>query len=773
MHKSILAFALLLSYFTYGQDHTISGKVTDEDGVSVAFGDVLLMSRTAGTLIAHTTLSEGVFFLEGIKQGDYRLQISCLGFMDEVRALEVHGNVELRMQLTEDVTALGGVEVRGSKSVFSNENGNLKVDVENPVFSSIPDALDLLSRLPNLQLSPDRESISVVGKGIPLIYLENRQITLEEFAALPVDGISSIEIITNPSAKYEAAGRVVLLITPKRNISEGMRSQFSETASLKRNFNHFLNANGTYRKNRLSLRGNLALNHLQTWESNGFKFQIPAQDIQTNYLALIRANNRLQTNMGAGLTYQFNDTDYFSVGALLKLQTDEFPIHTDTFLAQGSSEDFIVTQTLNDNTKDFFSGNLNYNRKLHRDLNVFLGAQYSSFVQGLETAIFNDFNNTGLVGSQSRQQKYQLDAVALRLDLERTFDKGALWELGFNVNEARARARTQIQTSNAPDLDTDYRYNEGIYGAYTQFSAKIGEKITYSTGLRLETNVVQGRFSDAPNLLVDRKNTDLFPKMNLSVPIDSIGSIALNYSRNIERPNFSNASSITTFINPFLEFSRNINLKPTFTDEFSLNLQYKKSTLGFNYYQQKNPVYYSVFYDTGANRAIFGPVNLKEQSGWNMNLNVPITRGRWTGSVSMVLTRNKITDPEAEVSGAKPFLYYYSSHQFRMAKDTIISLDGWGMTKRREGIFERNALFVLNAGISQTFFKKLQCSLRFNDIGRTMQFEERYGINGIRSDGIFFTDAREIALTVKYSLGKIKEPVSKNRNVDQNLDRIK
>ncbi|MEK6151847.1 outer membrane beta-barrel family protein [Flavobacteriaceae bacterium 3-367] len=773
MHRGIMAIAILLSYIAYGQTHTLSGSVVDGDGAPVAFGDALLFAIKDGTLINYTTITDGIFFFEGIGQGGYRLRISCLGFSDESRVLEVHENKELQIQMTENVTELDAVELRGSKNVFSNEHGNLKVNVDNPIFSSIPDALDLLSRLPNLQLSPDRESLTVIGKGTPLIYLRNQQISLEEFAALPVEGISSIEIINNPSAKYEAAGRAVLLITLKPNLSEGIKLNVSETASSKRNFNHFLNTNGTYRKKGLSLRGNLALNHLQTWESNGFEFQIPAQDIQTDYLALMRANTRLQTHMGAGLSYQFNDTDYFSLGTLLKLQTDKFPIDTDTFLAQGTSADFIVSQTLNDNTKDFFSGNLNFNKQLGENLNVFLGGQYSSFVQKLDTDISNDFNSTGFVPSQSRQQKYQLDALAFRLDLESAFTHGARWELGFNVNEARAKARTQVQAIGDADLDTDYRYEEGIFGVYAQFSGKMRKKVGYSAGLRMETNLVQGKFTDAPNFLVDRKNTNFFPKMRLSVPIDSTKSITLNYSRSIERPNFSNASSITTFINPFLEFSRNINLKPTLIDEVSMNFQYKKSSLGFSYYQQKNPIYYSVFYDEEADRAIFGPVNLGEQSGWNLNVNVPISYRKWTASFSMVLTNNNITDPEAAMAKAKPFLYYYSSHQFRITKDTIISMDGWGLTKREEGIFKRNALFVMNAGISQTFFKKLQCSLRFNDIGRAMRFEESYVINGIRSEGIFFTDAQEIALTVKYALGKIKDPDLKNRDIDQNLDRIK
>ena len=82
-------------------------------------------------------------------------------------------------------------------------------------------------------------------------------------------------------------------------------------------------------------------------------------------------------------------------------------------------------------------------------------------------------------------------------------------------------------------------------------------------------------------------------------------------------------------------------------------------------------------------------------------------------------------------------------------------------------------MVVLNAGFTRTFFKKLDFALRWNDITKAMNFEERYNINGVNANGVYFADAKELAFTLRYSFGKIKEPDYKNKDVDENLDRIR
>ena len=775
MQKLTLVFIFLLGTSVYSQNiFSISGNIVDSQNQLIFVGDVLLFPLENDTLVKYTSIIEGNLSIEGIPEGSYRLRISCLGFETLEKVLELNKNVSLTIELTESTTDLDEVEVIAAKPIITNENGNLKIDVTNPVFSSIPDPMDLLSRLPNLQVSPDRQSLTIIGKGSPLVYMGNQRISIEELYSLSVDDIGSIEIIRNPSAKYEADGRAVLLITQKKSDTEGIKLNFSETLSFKRNFNNYAGLNGSYEKKKLTLKANFAYNDLLQWESHQFEFVIPEADILSNYLILVDKNDRVELNTGGGLFYQINETDYFSANINRRLQTNEVVIDTDTFLKQGTNEDGIITESNNENTKDFISGNLNFSKKLNTKMNIFGGVQYSNYVQRLSTEIANNYNATEFSISQQRQQRYSINVLAYRFDFDRTFANDFKWELGANISKANANALTNINNLETDViLDVDYDYSENNIAGYSTISGKVSEKINFNVGLRVENNEVKGKDKGDNIPLVDRENTNLFPKASLSIEIDSTKNLTFNYAKSINRPNYSNASSIQVFFNPFLEGKGNVNLLPTFTEELSIIYQFAKNSISMEYFKNKNPIYYTISYETGADKAVFSLKNLEKESGITVNLTVPITKGIWTSTNSVSLSTLNIQDASGTNNDVKPYLYLYTDNQFKIGKETTLSFGGWALTKHSEGIFERSGMVVLNAAITKTFFGKLNCALRINDIGRGMNYEEKYFINGVNADGVYFVDAREIAFSMKYTFGKVKDANFKNKNVDENLNRIR
>src|SRR5690606_9682732 len=237
MQKLTICFFLSVILFGYSQaTYTISGNVFDDQNESITTGDVLLFPENDDILLKYTTIIDGKFFLEAIADRTYRLKISCLGLETMERVFRLDKDLALDIELYADPTSLSEVELIAAKPIITHKNGNLKVDITNQIFSSIPSPVELLERLPNLQVSPDRESVTVIGKGTPLIYLGNQRISIDELNGLSVNDIATIEIIRNPSSKYEAEGRAVLLITHRSGKTEGILLDLSETLSLKRNF---------------------------------------------------------------------------------------------------------------------------------------------------------------------------------------------------------------------------------------------------------------------------------------------------------------------------------------------------------------------------------------------------------------------------------------------------------------------------------------------------------------------------------------------------------
>ncbi|MGW9685417.1 TonB-dependent receptor domain-containing protein [Flagellimonas sp. 2504JD1-5] len=765
---------LVLAHSAYTQDlFKVEGQVFDENGTSVPIGDVLLFKKGTNVMEKYATVLGGKFILEEVQEGGYVLQVSALGFEPYQESFILEANRIFSIRLKEETTKLEEVEVVAAKNPITYEGGNLKVDVQNPYFSAIPDPLDLLSRLPNVQVSPDRESVSILGKGNPLIYLGNQRISMEEFSALPIDGIATIEIINNPSAKYEAEGRAVLLLTIKKTSSQGLKGSLQETASAKRNFNNYLGFNSSYANERWTARGNLAYNQLQQWESNSFLFEIPEREVLVDYLVLIPRNDRVQLNGGMGLYFQWNDSDYLSLNSTIRSQTDDAPFFTDTFLVDRNDQEFIQTQTGNDNTKDYYSGSFNFNKKLNHSWNLFTGLQYSGFKQTLATEISNSIDMSEFILDQTRAQKYRINSLAFRIDVEKTFSKNLKLEVGANVSRAKAEAFTRIQQilTNSEAL-IDFGYEEKLFAGYGSLSGKLGRKTNFATGLRVEHNTVDGAIASDDSPIVSRTNTNLFPKANVSFVLDSTSTLSFNYAKSIRRPDFSRTSSITVFINPFLEGSGNVNLRPTLTNELSANYQKGNKTFFMTYYRSTNPTNFTISYDAQADTALLSLVNLDIENGFYVGVTLPYTKGIWTSNNTVSLNYSQLKDNGASFSAAKPYIYVYTNHQLKIAKDTTLVLGAWGMGRRQVGIFKRNGLMVFETSLSKTFFKYWDCTLRFNDITRAMNFEEGYTLNGVIADGVYFADVREVALSVKYRFGDSKKAKFKNRDVDSNLDRI-
>ncbi|WP_233566120.1 hypothetical protein [Flavobacterium sp. 81] len=318
---------------------------------------------------------------------------------------------------------LNEVVITQNKKTFTNTNGNIKVDVANSIYNSIPNSVDLLAKLPTVQLSSDKESITVIGKGSPLIYIDNQKVGMNDLNALAVADIKTIEIIQNPSSKYEAEGRSVILITRKFSKKDSFRTEISEVASFKKNYNNYLGFNSNFKKNKLELKANFNYNRLNPWENHSIDYQIPTADIASKY-DVTADTKRKQFVFGGGLFYKINEDDYFSFSVNSKLQTDVFPINTITDNKNKDEINHVVTASDNIGRKNFVNSFLNYSKKIKAiDMQVFTGLQYSNFDQTSLSNVQDNFNDSGFELTQNRDQKFKVNVFSGRIDTEKKFKK--------------------------------------------------------------------------------------------------------------------------------------------------------------------------------------------------------------------------------------------------------------------------------------------------------------------------------------------------------------
>lgn len=665
------------------------------------------------------------------------------------------------------------VVISKEKKMFTNANGNVKIDVANSVYSTVPNPIDLLSKLPSVQIGSDRESISIVGKGNPLIYIDGQKGTISDLNALSVVDIKTVEIIKNPSSKYEAEGRAVILITRKVSKKDSFKTEISEVASFKRNYNNYLGFNSSFKKDKLEWKANFNYNLRNPWENHSLEYEIPKASIVSNYD--VTANSHVKEYIfGGGVFYKINEDDYLSVNINGKMRNDTFDINTFTFNQNQNEINNVFTFSDNSSAKNFLNSFINYSKKIKAiDTKLFIGFQGSNYNQHLLSLVQNNFNETDFKLSQNRDQKFNVDVFSGRIDLEKKFKNEMTLEYGGLYLKAKSKSNADIfDFEEGKSEVSDYDFKEENLAAYVQFSGKL-KKIDFSFGLRTENTNVYSKFKTQVLPSIDKNYTNLFPKADLTIPIDSTKSINLNYSKSIVRPNYSSLSQIATYINPYFLYGSSINLGPAFVDELSSSFQYHDKTLKLSYYQTKDVTNPSFVFNEETNVLMITDINYKRETGFTIDFTLPFTYKFWTTANSLIFVKSKVEDDTALLHPSKPYLYYYSNNTFKLPKDFSFVLSFLGTTKQNDGIFERKANFVVDMSLAKTFGKNWSCTLNYNDIFKATSYTDTFTVNNVHSKFKYLVDANEISIAVRYSFGKIKDSEYKQKSVNESESRIR
>ncbi|HFG0464819.1 TPA: outer membrane beta-barrel protein [Flavobacterium psychrophilum] len=661
------------------------------------------------------------------------------------------------------------VIIKTEKKVFTNKNGNLKVDVANSILKSVPNTIDLVSKLPNVIIDANKETINIIGKGNPLLYIDNQKVSINDLNALSVDEIKSIEIINNPSAKYEAEGRVVILITRKLSKKEGFKIDLTETASVKKRFNNYVGVNASIKKKKLEIKANFNYNQLTIWEGHDIKYEIPEENIISNY-DVEAYTKRPQFIFGSGLFYKINDDDYFSISGNARAQKDIFGINTKTFNKQNTIENNILTRSNNDNNRVYINSFANYAKKIKSiNTQLFSGFQFSNFNQEMVTLVENSYNNSPFQLVQNRNQQFNVSVISGRTDLEKTFKNEIKLVIGGLFLSANAQTNSDISNLINLTLATSkYNFKEQNISGYSQVSGKI-KKVQYSAGFRIENTNIIGKYTNEILPLIKKDYTNFFPKVQLDIPLDSSKTITLNYAKSIIRPNYSATNQGSTYINPYFIYGSNINLDPTINDEIAANFQYNDKSIRLRYYKNSNPVYGDFKYDNFQNILTFSEKNFDKEMGLEIDFTIPFTYKFWTVNNSLSFILNKIEDKLALQKESKPYMYYYSNHVFKLPKEYTISTTVWGLTTQHEGVFERKQPnFLIDLAISKKFLKQWDCTLSFNDIFKNFVYKENFTVNKVSSKSHYLSDTHEISLAIRYSFGKIKDSEFKEKSINEN-----
>lgn len=769
LKNTLLLMMILMCKVIKSQTYVLSGIVETEEG-RLSFGEVVLKSSEEA-LVYSTIIEDGEFEIPNLPKERYLMSIISLGYEILQEDVVIEDNLFLRRSLKNGGVELSEVAILARKQSISFKNGNVLVNVGESVLKNEATTTTLLSKLPGIIISPNGEQLSLVGRGNVLIYLRNRRLSLEELLAIQVAQIERIEIINNPSAKYEADGRSVINVILKDEINRGYSLNLNSLFAKRRAYNSYNGIGASVGGKKLEWRSNINFNQLGYWEGFSTDYALASEGLALSTDAK-STGLRQATSGNTGLFIDLKGEDYLSTNLSFRASRSKTPVQVESEILDQDLSSKIFTDDEGFGNRHFLTLNLNYHKNLEAlGTSIFVGGQRSRYYR----ASFVNIHNT-ISGQRDfqerRDQDYLVKASSFRADFEKNLKKEQFLELGVNFLSSQAKGNSFFaDRDQTTTLDLLYRYNERNLATYAQWRGSV-QGSTLILGLRNESVSFKGQAQGESQPRVDQDMNNLFPHIEFQTSIDSTNSISVLFSASISRPNYLNASLISTYINPYLEYSRNPNLLPSPVRFVRFNFDHKKHNFLLEIFSRRNIVQSLLIFDQDQRRITQSPENYRLERGGNIAWNSSFEFKKWSNNNSFSVNYNVIEDDRGESIGASPYVYLFTNQDFRLGKGFNLNLNARWISERSVGLFENNSMLVIGSQVSKTLGKWV-LSLQANDILRQMNFIQSARINSIDFVSTGIADAQGVSLSMRYSFQKSFKAKFKNKDVDESIDRMR
>ncbi|TLF45578.1 TonB-dependent receptor domain-containing protein [Maribacter aurantiacus] len=795
-----LFFTLMLwTTFGFGYAQSITGKVLSQEQEAIPYATVTLNQLQDSSLVkAVITNEQGFFEIKDAFSGTYILNISNIGFVGYSKTILVNDTsldlgviiLEAATENLDEVTVVAEkpmVQVLADKTVFN---------VEKTINATGTSAFELLRKAPGVVID-NNGGLIVEGKAGVQIFIDNRPSVLQGqdltnyLESLQSTDIEAIEIITQPSSKYDAAGNAgIINIKLKKDKSLGTNGSVTSGITI----GDFARYNSSINFNSRGKRGNLYGTYSNRYGKS------------SNFLNLLRTQSGTQFNARTNSIYDQNSNnvklgyDFYAnqkstIGAIFNgnfnngfgNNNSRTPIRP---VANTANDSVLVSNNRTTNTTYNINANLNYKYAdtLGHTLNMdFDYGRYSSDRTALQPNVYFNGDETQVIRENATSQNTPTDIaiITYKADYEQDLFKGKLG-LGFKfsyVNTANTfdffnqiNGEFVLNTMQSNQFD----YTEKINAAYINYNYK-WEKWNLQMGLRAENTVSDGNLvSNQQNgdSRVERNYTNFFPSGGLTFQLNQKNQLALIYSKRIQRPNYQSLNPFEYVIDE-LSFSKgNPFLQPQYTDniKFSHTYNYRLTTsLSYSYVSD---FFAQVTVAEGESRNFLTTRNVADQEIVNLGISYPKQVKEWWNiyfSLNAYVSNYKANSPEF-LPVKQETLSIYAQNTFNLPGKYTLEVSGWYSSPSVwGGTYRTSALGSLNLAFQKRYFKeKLTARLAFNDILYTVPWRGTTQFGDLFIDGSGGSDSRQVAFSLTYDFGRdeIKKARNRKTGLEDENDRI-
>ena len=570
---------------THKTDRHLTGTIIDEQGEPVAYANVAILNPADSTLLSGGVSNESGYFAVPYEQESVFARISYVGYKTVYQHYNQPNVGTIRMQ--PDNYTLNGVVVQGERPKVVLQGNSLMMNVEGTVMERLGTAEDVLTRVP--MIAKRGEGFEILGKGAPLIYLNNRKLSdLNELRNIQSDFIRSVEVIQNPGARYDASVNAVIIIRTKRAAGEGLGVELSSWSRCGRGYANNERINLTYRTGGLELFANL-FGAYNRRKSNG-EFE---QTIFADTLWVI--NNKQKNNVRNpflegrfGFNYQINDNHSF--GGFYQNTHDYVKTRSeydDDLQADGKPYDHLQNSSVRrDKNAPIHQVNLYYTGKVGQ-LTIDFNADYTSrkqqsINQQLELSAEYDDRDVN-TESQTRSKMFA----------EKLFVTHPLWKGLIEVGEeyTNTRWRSRFDNPEGYIANSNNEQHESNIAPFMELRQRLG-RFQLSAGLRYEHVESEYYVNGIRRDDQCRTYNDLFPSFSVSTSAKNL-QLSFSYAKRTTRPSYWQLSSDVTYENRLNQQTGNPYLKPIKYHNLNAMVMWKWLYLMTNFSHCVDPILYT------------------------------------------------------------------------------------------------------------------------------------------------------------------------------------
>ncbi|CAA9203054.1 TonB-dependent receptor domain-containing protein [Flavobacterium collinsii] len=778
MKKSIFLLLVLLSSVLSAQVK-VTGKVTSKDNNPIEFAEVILIGKDSAAIKSELTNEKGDFVLES-QPGVYELQVRQANKTIASRNIELNADLDLGNIVVDAAIVLESVVVVGKKKLIERKVDRVVFNVENSISATGGDALEALRITPGIKVQND--NIAIIGKSSVAVMVDDKIIQLSEedlanfLKSIPSDIIKSIEVITTPPAKYEAAGNSGMVNIKLKKAKKDSWNALIGTTFLQRTYSDgAVLGSFNYNKNKLSISSSLNYKNGTRYVNQDNYTYFPDglwHTSEPDKEKYARVNGKLTIDyqispkwiMGGQFLYNNNDskntespftgvTDYTTGRLNRYLKSDGKEVQNPNIKSLSFYNEFKL-----DTIGKKLTLNLDYFNFNNKDVRTYNG------ISVIEVPL--PYSEKYYAGINDNSQ--DINNFSGKLDI----DYPTKWAvLSFGSKISNSQTHNDIFAFNSGLVDNPpsefilsknkFEYTENVQAFYISGNKKINEYWESQFGLRMEATQTK-TFAESLSQSTKLDYVKFFPTAYVSYKPNDNSTYTLSYSKRIERPQFYDLNPNVTFLNPFQTIEGNPFLQPSFIDNLELTYTYKKleSKVYFSY--QADMFNEIPITDPTTNLIRFAIDNFIDIQRYGISENFVFDKIKWwtsinTFDINYSISKSKLAITQGGQKGFNSMISTNNDFILNSKKTLLFNLNYWYSFPGNDGFYKNDAMSSLSLTLQYLLLDKdLTLSLKGSDIFRTEVISINSRVNDVYNEGRYYRDRQALQFSVSYKFGNKK-----------------